>query len=96
MGGGKLEGKDLWNPQEMKAGEQGRLPWAFCCRTGYEPGGLDLDEKRERARSSVNLADLLEGVACGLADCVCWNWGLGYSDEWGGGSLEGVLGFLLL
>lgn len=46
--GGRLGGGDMWDPQQMGAGGQGRLPQVFCWGSGGETDGLSLEEQRER------------------------------------------------
>lgn len=36
--GERLGMKDLWDPQEMRAEGQGRMPRVFCCRDRDEMG----------------------------------------------------------
>lgn len=43
-----LEGKDLWDLQEMGAGVL-EYCHGFICRAGEETGGLDLGEQRENS-----------------------------------------------
>ena len=38
----------------------------FCCRTGYEDGGLDLEEQKEVNLPVANLPVSLEGKVPGL------------------------------
>lgn len=49
--GGRLEGKDMWDPQEMGAGlGQDRLPQMFCCRVLNETVELDLGEEGDKRK----------------------------------------------
>lgn len=66
----RLEGEDLWNPQEMGTRSQERLPKVFCCNDWEETGGLGLGEQKEKRRSVTNLSIFLAGVACSLAECL--------------------------
>lgn len=52
-GGGRLEVKDLCDPEEIRSGGQGRLPWLFCCRAWIESRGLDLGRQREKSKINV-------------------------------------------
>lgn len=49
VGEGRLEGEDLWDPQEMGPGArgQGRLPELFCCRAGDKAGIWIWEEQGE-------------------------------------------------
>lgn len=53
-----------------------RSPQRLCNSTGDETRGLDLEELKERVRSTVSLLVVLTEVDCGLAGSACWNRGL--------------------
>lgn len=40
---------------------------------------------------AVRVPASLAGVACGFSRNACWNWGLGYSNEWTEECLEGKI-----
>lgn len=47
---------------------QGRLLLLFFCGVGEKPGGLDLEEQREKRRSMGRQPSFLAGMVCGLAE----------------------------
>lgn len=42
---------------------------------GDETGGLNLEEQKEKGRSTISLTDYLVGVFCELVGSTCWIWG---------------------
>lgn len=45
--------EDLCDPEEIRRGGQGRLPWLFWGRAGIESRGLDLGRQREKSKINV-------------------------------------------
>lgn len=82
MGRGRLGGEGLCKLKEIGTEWKGRLLQIFCYRAGDETGRLDLEERRERWRSVVNLLPLPVSVAWGFPGNACWSWSkLGLNNE---------------
>lgn len=59
---GRLEGKDLWVPQELGTGRQGWLSKVFYWRAVKETGGLGLGEQNKRSSAEMS-------VECKIRSC---------------------------
>lgn len=69
MWSGRLEGKDLWDPQMRVGGFQRWLPPVFCHRAGDMPGGLNLWKWREK-RYGHSPPNFLTGIFVAVVCCL--------------------------
>lgn len=58
----------------MEVKSEERPQQEVCSRAGDETEGLELEEQRERCKSSVSLLASLVSVACGFPGVAC-SWG---------------------
>lgn len=70
MWSGRLEGKNLWNPEKIGVGGFAEMaPPVFCYRAGDMPGGLDLWKWREK-RYDNGLPGFPAGIFVAVVCCL--------------------------
>lgn len=55
--GRNVRSEDPWDPQDVGAGGQGRLPRVFCFREGDETGKQCLEEQRKKCKHPTWFSD---------------------------------------